>query len=91
MKTGTPHAESLPLYRRGTADSWLMSESFGLETARNSTAETAIRHAKRLQLEERPDLAAATEIDRRLHAHPGDSDRFWPRWTYWIDKLRSTR
>ena len=90
-KTGTPHAESLSLYRRGTADSWLMSESFGLETARNAAAETAILHAKRLQLDERPDLAAATEIDRRLHAHLGDSDPFWPRWTYWMDKLRSTR
>ena len=89
--TGAPKAEQMPLLRRGTADTWLMSDVFGLKTARNTTAEAAIEDAKRVQLSEAPSLAEANAIDRRLRTCLGDDDRFWVRWTYWIEELRSGR
>ena len=89
--TGAPKAEQLPLLRRGTADSWLMSDVFGLKTARNMAAETAITDAKRVQLEDSPSFAEADSIDRRLHACLADDDAFWPRWKHWIDAFRNTR
>ena len=90
-ETGSPVAEALPVYRRGTADDWLMSNAFGLHTARNDVAEAAIQHAKRLQIEDGPDVAEALEVDRSLRECLGDTDPFWPRWTYWIETLRKTR
>ena len=90
-ETGSPVAEALPVYRRGTADDWLMSDAFGLHTARNDVAEAAIQHAKRLQIEDGPDVAEALEVDRSLRECLGDTDPFWPRWTYWIETLLKTR
>ena len=89
-ETGAPVVHDLPGLRHGTADQWLMSDAFGLATARNAVAEAAIRDAKRLQLEDAPDAADAAETDRKLHKCLGGNDPFWPRWTYWFETFRKT-
>jgi hypothetical protein len=79
--------------KEGDVDSWLKSDTFGLQQARSIEAERAIEAAKawiRGDLSELPpDLGseAAIEAELRRVLPPGD-DEFWPRW---IIHTRGTR
>ena len=67
-------------YRRGTADRWLTSDVFDLESARSLDAEEALKLAK--QAVKKPDLSVEElrAIHRRLQVSLGEADPFWPLW-----------
>jgi len=74
--------EEQPFLRRGRADNWFTSETFGLFQARSREGETAIRDAQNLQLKHNPAQKDIREVHHRLSRYLGENDTFWPRWLY---------
>lgn len=86
LRGDTVEVEQLPFVKRGRADSWLMSDAFGLGQPRSLPAEEAINDAKRLQLSPGPDKSAVHEVNSRLVHFLAPDDEFWPRWKYFAEK-----
>lgn len=74
--------EELTFVRRGTVDSWLMSDVFGLVHARSIPAERAIERAKGLQMSEKSDRREIAKVHRELVCCLAPDDEFWPRWRH---------
>ncbi len=68
--------------RRGTVDSWLTSDTFGLDHARSGLAARAIEDAKQLQESDEPSPDRVREVNARLIKALASDDDFWPRWRY---------
>ena len=83
--------EELTFHKRGTADSWLMSEAFDETVPRSNFGEEAIQDALDLQLVDEPSKTAVLEVDSRLRKYLGEMDEFWPRWTYFFKKHTSNK
>jgi hypothetical protein len=66
---------------------WLTSEAFDLKEARSLEAETAIHRALALLRGDLPRTEAA-DIDRELRATLGEHDRFWIRWSAFMETLQ---
>jgi hypothetical protein len=74
--------EQLTFEKRGTVDSWLMSDVFGLAYARSIPAEKAIEAAKALQMKGRPKKSEISSVHRDLARYLAPDDEFWPRWRH---------
>lgn len=87
--------EKRPFVRRGTAGKWLTSNAFDLRSeGRSLEAEKAIEEAERLLARRREGQPLRAEemddIDGRLRALLPDVDRFWLRWSSFVDELRES-
>jgi predicted ATPase len=74
-----------PFLRKGEASAWLISDAFGLPTARSLEAEEIIKKASTFFSEQnnaQKDKKAFKEIDTQLRKILGDTDPFWIRWRY---------
>lgn len=74
-----------PWFRHGDANSWLTSSVFELKEPRSVDAEEAMTQA--LELFRRPTRASSEEIarvDARLRRALSDTDRFWVRWSAFV-------
>ncbi|HEX8070837.1 MAG TPA: AAA family ATPase [Pyrinomonadaceae bacterium] len=78
--------EEILFVKRGKADSWLMSDVFGLDQARSLPAEQAIEDAKKLQLVEDPPVDSIIDVNNRLTKLLAPDDEFWVRWRYFAKK-----
>ena len=78
--------EELPFNRRGRADLWLISDSFGLKQARSAPAEEAIETAKSLQATTKPALEEVQAVHTKLVKFLAEDDEFWPRWIYFAEQ-----
>ena len=67
-------------YRRGTADRWLTSDVFDLESTRSREAEAAIAGAKKAMLNPTLSVDELRLIHRQLKAVLREADPFWPLW-----------
>lgn len=72
--------------RRGSADSWLVSEIFELKQPRSLEAERIIEKAKRIQSEHSPKKNQIEEISKQLHDVLPSHDTFWIRWNYFAEQ-----
>jgi len=67
--------------KQGDASYWLVSEAFGLKTARSAEAEAAITAARDfVKKTPQPDPQARAEITRQLHSVLSSDDPFMIRW-----------
>ncbi|MEM9458207.1 MAG: AAA family ATPase [Myxococcota bacterium] len=81
--------ERSPWHRRGDVNSWLSSSIFDLPEPRSLAAEEAIGEALALlRKEDPPTLADVDAIDQRLRRVLGDVDRFWVRWSAFVESVR---
>ncbi len=83
-----------PFVRRGTAGRWLTSEAFDLVSeGRSREAESAIVDAEALLDRHREGTSPSAEeilnIDLALRAVLPDVDRFWIRWSAFVDEQRA--
>lgn len=78
-----------PFIRRGDASSWLISEAFDLKEARSLEAEKAMQEALSLLRGEIP-RSEVPRIDADLRAVLADQDRFWIRWSAFVESLQAT-
>jgi hypothetical protein len=71
---------------RGEVSSWLTSEVFGLESARALEGERAIAAA--MEAVDQADMPAGQlrEIHSRLREALKDTDPFWVRWLYYVER-----
>ncbi|MBQ7608164.1 MAG: AAA family ATPase [Desulfovibrionaceae bacterium] len=70
----------------GSADAWLKSAAFNLESAYSLEAEAVIALAREALANEDYDLAKAQELDDRLREVLPNFDPFWLRWRYVAEK-----
>ena len=82
--------------RRGTAGRWLTSQAFGLlSEGRSLEAEQAIADAEHLlgrrHSGETLSFKDAEKIDESLRAVLSDVDRFWVRWSAFVDELKEAK
>lgn len=87
--------EKRPFVRRGTAGRWLTSQAFDLSSeGRSLEAERAIAGAEALLDRRRRGLPPGREdveaADQALRAVLPDVDRFWIRWSAFVDELKGT-
>lgn len=75
-----------PFQRHGRVDYWFMSDTFELPHARSLEAEKAIQTAKNLQKQDKPAKEEVENAHKSLLRLLGDSDPFWPRWTYFAEQ-----
>lgn len=74
--------EEVPFFKHGSADFWLMSEAFELDSPRSLPAERAIKDALTLQIADNITSERVADIDRSLKQLLGENDEFWPRWRF---------
>lgn len=77
-----------PFIRRGDVASWLTSDAFDLKEARSLEAEEAIQQALALLRGELP-REEAPRIDAALRATLGEQDRFWIRWSAFLENSQA--
>ncbi|MFZ6181155.1 AAA family ATPase [Nannocystis pusilla] len=89
LNEAQPHVvlQRRPFVRRGDVASWLTSEAFDLKEARSLEAEVAIEQALALLRGELP-RAEAPRIDAELRSTLGEQDRFWIRWSAFLESLQ---
>jgi hypothetical protein len=78
-----------PFIRQGDASNWLTSDAFDLKEARSLEAEKAMQEARALLRGEIP-RSEVPRIDADLRAVLGDQDRFWIRWSAFVESLQAT-
>jgi hypothetical protein len=78
-----------PFIRQGDASNWLTSDAFDLKEARSLEAEKALQEARALLRGEIP-RSEVPRIDADLRAVLGDQDRFWIRWSAFVESLQAT-
>jgi hypothetical protein len=85
LSHGSVILEELPFVKRGRADSWLVSDAFGLGQARSLPAERAIEEAKALQMMSDPPAEKVRHVNASLVSLLAQDDEFWPRWRYFAE------
>lgn len=78
--------EEIDFIRYGRVDQWLMSNIFELDHARSLEAEAAIKAAKALQLQAKPNPLDIKTTSDDLVKYLAPDDEFWPRWKYFAEK-----
>ncbi len=71
--------------RRGTTGSWLTSEAFDLATDYSLEGEQAILRARKILQQKDPELADVMRVHKELCAVLPDIDRFWVRWSAFVE------
>jgi hypothetical protein len=89
MENGVVSLEEVSFVRRGTADEWLMSDVFSLNTTRSIEAEAAILEAKAIQLKELEQIeqSVVKSAHENLIKYIASDDSFWPRWIHFARKF----
>jgi hypothetical protein len=77
---------SLEFVKRGRSDRWLTSPLFGLDQPRSLPAEEALRDAKYLQEQSKPDRSEVIAVNKRLLELLAQDDEFWPRWRFFAEQ-----
>ncbi|MEX1364215.1 MAG: AAA family ATPase [Nannocystaceae bacterium] len=86
---GEVQLEAVPWQRRGDVNSWLSSTIFDLDEPRSVEAEEAIARALALLRQDSPPTLEAIEAaDERLRGVLGDVDRFWVRWSAFVESAQ---
>lgn len=76
--------------RHGDVNSWLSSSVFELGEPRSLEAEEAMRKAlELLRRRPRPTVKDIAPVDEELRRVLSDVDRFWVRWSSFVDDVRS--
>lgn len=78
--------EEIDFVRYGRVDQWLISNIFELDHARSLEAEAAIKAAKALQLQVKPNPLDIKTVSDDLVKYLAPNDEFWPRWKYFAEK-----
>jgi hypothetical protein len=78
--------ESPQFEKRGSADSWLISDIFELKQPRSLTAEHIIEEAKRLQEAEKPSKSEIKRLSEALESVLPPHDTFWIRWNFFAER-----
>lgn len=73
-----------PWSRRGDANAWLTSSVFDLVEPRSIEAEDALQEALLLLRDASPTSQAIQDVDAKLRAALGETDRFWMRWSQFV-------
>jgi len=71
--------------KRGSADSWLISDIFDLKQPRSLEAEQAIEEAKALQLTKSPSQELIQNTNEKLLNLLAPHDTFWIRWNFFAE------
>ena len=79
--------EELEYSKQGDVAQWLTSPFIGLSYARSKTAEAAVADAVALQEQDRPTKEDVKRVHARLRVVLADTDKFWPRWTYFAARF----
>ena len=78
-----------PWRRYGDVNSWLSSPIFDLSEPRSLEAERALHNALALLRQKTlPSLQAVEAVDRELRSVLSDVDRFWIRWSAFVEQRR---
>lgn len=80
--------ERSPWRRRGDVNKWLSSSIFDLGEPRSLAAEQAMDKARELLRGPNPELQDIEKVDEQLRAVLSEDDRFWIRWSSFVDGLR---
>ncbi|MBF0582893.1 MAG: AAA family ATPase [Magnetococcales bacterium] len=75
-----------PFTRRGDASNWLTSKAFDLRSGGSLEAEQVLKTASLLMESAEVDTAQVKEVEQKLHSVLGDTDPFWIRWHYILEK-----
>ncbi|MBF0155357.1 MAG: hypothetical protein HQL64_16605 [Magnetococcales bacterium] len=75
-----------PFIRRGDATNWLTSEAFDLKSGGSLEAEQVLEEASILMNNAEVDTDQVRTIEQKLHSVLGDTDPFWIRWRYILEK-----
>ncbi|MBF0098000.1 MAG: AAA family ATPase [Magnetococcales bacterium] len=75
-----------PFIRRGDATNWLTSNAFDLKSGGSLEAEQVLEEASVLMNGGPIDAAQVGEIEQKLREVLGDTDPFWIRWRYVLEK-----
>jgi hypothetical protein len=90
LRDGKVELARPPWRRYGDVNSWLSSEIFDLEEPRSVAAEDAIRRARALlQGGQKPALEEVEAVDAELRKVLSDVDRFWVRWSAFVEEARA--
>jgi hypothetical protein len=71
-----------PFEKHGDADGWLMSEAFGLRSARSIEYETLVKKAADLLDADKPDIKRITAMNQQLVEALSPTDKFLFNWRY---------
>lgn len=78
-----------PWQRRGDVNSWLSSSVFDIDEPRSLEAEAALKQAHALLRQQpRPAIEDIEAVDAELRRVLSDVDRFWVRWSAFVDEVR---
>ncbi|MEO5334980.1 MAG: ATP-binding protein, partial [Magnetococcus sp. YQC-5] len=83
-----PHVQvtDQPFMRRGDVSNWLTSKAFDLGSGRSLEAEQAMEKASALMSTAASDADQARAIEQELRSVLGDTDPFWIRWRFVMEK-----
>ncbi|MEO5341341.1 MAG: AAA family ATPase [Magnetococcus sp. MYC-9] len=83
-----PHVQvtDQPFIRRGDVSNWLTSKAFDLGSGRSLEAEQALEEASALMSDGASDASQAKTIENKLKKVLGDTDPFWIRWRFVMEK-----
>lgn len=87
LKNGAEVILETPKFeRRGSADSWLISDIFELKQPRSVQSESIIEKAKAIQKQDKPSKSDIKKITEELLKLLPPHDTFWIRWNYFAEK-----
>ncbi|MBF0295581.1 MAG: AAA family ATPase [Magnetococcales bacterium] len=78
--------EEQPFTRRGDAANWLTSKAFDLQSALSLEAEEALAEVTRVLSDPTATETMARNLEKRLREVLGDTDPFWIRWRFVMEK-----
>ncbi|MEJ7699779.1 MAG: AAA family ATPase [Pyrinomonadaceae bacterium] len=70
----------------GLVDYWLVSPTFNLKQPRNTSSEDAIERAKKIQLQDNPNIDEIKKISDELSKNLSSTDPFWARWVFFAER-----
>lgn len=88
LEDGEVVLSEFPWRRQGDANAWLTSSIFELKEPRSLESEEAITDALALLKQNEPTLEEAEAVDAALRCSLSDVDRFWIRWSSFMESLR---
>jgi hypothetical protein len=90
LRDGQVELTRSPWRLYGDVNNWLKSEIFDLEEPRSIEAEAAMRRALALlKRGQKPALAEVEAVDAELRKVLSDVDRFWVRWSAFVEEART--
>ncbi|MBF0180515.1 MAG: AAA family ATPase [Magnetococcales bacterium] len=75
-----------PFTRRGDAANWLTSKAFDLQSALSLEAEEALAEAAKVLSDPTATASSARNLEIKLREVLGDTDPFWVRWRFVMEK-----